>query len=216
VGIAALAAPPYRIETERLVLRCWQPRDAPLLKEAIDASVEHLRPWMEWVPDEPEELGVFVERLRRFRAEFDRDESWVMGVFAPDESRVLGGTGLHRRVGPGGLEIGYWIRADATRQGYAMELAAALTRIGIEHCGADRVELRIEPTNEASLGVPAKLGFREEGTLRRRLAPLRGGEPRDVTVFTLFASELAASSCASAAYRGFDAAGQPSAPRPCA
>jgi RimJ/RimL family protein N-acetyltransferase len=211
VGIVGLAAPPYRIETDRLVLRCWEPRDAPLLKEAVDVSAEHLRPWMDWLPDEPEELGTVAERLRRFRAEFDRDENWVMGVFAPDESRVIGGTGLHQRVGPGGLEIGYWIRVDATRQGYATELTAALTRVAIERCGADRVELRIDPANEASLGVPAKLGFREEATLRRRLVPLRDGEPRDVTIFVLFARELGGSPCAGARYRGFDAAGRPCA-----
>ena len=27
--------PPYRIVTGRLVLRCWEPRDAPLLKESV-------------------------------------------------------------------------------------------------------------------------------------------------------------------------------------
>ena len=37
---------PYRIETGRLVLRCYEPDDAPLLKEAVDASIEHLLPWM--------------------------------------------------------------------------------------------------------------------------------------------------------------------------
>jgi RimJ/RimL family protein N-acetyltransferase len=42
----AAADPPYRIETERMVLRCWDPADAGLLKEAIDASLDHLRPWM--------------------------------------------------------------------------------------------------------------------------------------------------------------------------
>ena len=35
---------PYRIETERLVLRCYEPDDAPLLKEAVDESIEHLLP----------------------------------------------------------------------------------------------------------------------------------------------------------------------------
>jgi hypothetical protein len=38
--------PAYRIHTHRLVLRCWQPTDAPLLKAAIDVNLEHLRPWM--------------------------------------------------------------------------------------------------------------------------------------------------------------------------
>jgi len=45
---------PYRIETERLVIRCYEPRDAPLLKEAIDSSLEHLQPWMPWALDEPQ------------------------------------------------------------------------------------------------------------------------------------------------------------------
>jgi len=37
--------PAYRIHTSRLVLRCWHPQDAPLLKAAIDTNLEHLRPW---------------------------------------------------------------------------------------------------------------------------------------------------------------------------
>src|SRR5262249_38083416 len=59
---------PYRLESERLVIRCWSPEDAPLLKDAVDRSLEHLRPWMPWTPDEPEELEVVAARLRGFRA----------------------------------------------------------------------------------------------------------------------------------------------------
>jgi hypothetical protein len=33
----------YRIVTERLLLRCYDPTDAPILKAAIDGSLEHLR-----------------------------------------------------------------------------------------------------------------------------------------------------------------------------
>src|SRR5262249_24384090 len=43
-----LKTPPYRIVTERLVLRCWEPSDAAALKEAVDASIDHLLPWMPW------------------------------------------------------------------------------------------------------------------------------------------------------------------------
>ena len=48
---------------QRLVLRCWNPADAPLLKAAIDGSLEHLRPWMPWARHEPEALEAKVERL---------------------------------------------------------------------------------------------------------------------------------------------------------
>ena len=56
--------PPYRIVTERLVLRCWEPRDAPLLKEAVDSSIDHLLPWMPWAAHEPQSLEDKVALLR--------------------------------------------------------------------------------------------------------------------------------------------------------
>jgi RimJ/RimL family protein N-acetyltransferase len=184
------ARAPHRIETERLVIRCYDPGDAALLKDALDSSLEHLRAWMPWTDNEPETLEQKTAMLREFRSQFEAGENFTYGIFSADESEVLGGTGLHPRVGPGGLEIGYWIRESATRQGIATESSAALTRVGIEICGADRIEIRIEPGNEASLGIPRKLGFPEEATLRRRL-PARAGEPlRDVTIFTLFREDF--------------------------
>jgi RimJ/RimL family protein N-acetyltransferase len=198
---------PYRIETERLVIRCWEPRDAPLLKEALDSSLEHLRPFMDWVRNEPEPVETKVERLRAFRALYDTGESFVMGIFDHSEQEVLGGTGLHPRIGPGGLEIGYWVRASATRRGVATETAAALTRIGFELCEADRIEIRIEPRNRASFGVPRKLGFAEEATLRRRLPGHRDGPLRDVTIFTMFREDFDPAIAPN--IRAFDARGEP-------
>ena len=179
----------YRVETRRLVVRCYERADAALLKGAIDASLEHLRAWMPWADSEPQTLEEKTELIDTFRAMWEAGENFTYGIFSADESRVLGGSGLHARVGPGGLEIGYWVRADATRQGIVTESTAALTRVGFEICGADRIEIRIDPDNAASLGVPRKLGFTEEATLRRRL-PARVGEPmRDVTIFSLFSED---------------------------
>ncbi len=197
---------PYRIETERLVIRCYEPGDAPLVKEAIDSSLDHLRAWMPWAEQEPQTLEEKTDLLAAFRSAFHAGENFTYGIFSADEGEVLGGTGLHPRVGPGGLEIGYWIRASATREGIASESSAALTRVGFEICEADRIEIRIEPGNEASLGIPHKLGFVEEATLRRRL-PARAGEPlRDVIIFSLFREDF--DPALAAGLRAFDAAGR--------
>jgi RimJ/RimL family protein N-acetyltransferase len=197
---------PYRVETQRLVIRCYDPRDAPLVKEAIDSSLEHLREFMPWALDEPQTLEEKTTLLKGFRSAFDAGENFVYGIFSRDESEVLGGTGLHPRIEAGGLEIGYWIRASATRQGLATESSAALTRVGIEVCDADRIEIRVEPANMASAGIPRKLGFVEEATLRRRL-PTRPGEPlRDVTIFTLFREGLERAVAPNV--RAFDARGE--------
>jgi RimJ/RimL family protein N-acetyltransferase len=182
--------PPYRIETERLVLRCYAPDDAELLSDAVNSSIDHLKPFMPWADDLPQSVDDSRALLRRFRAAFDTNEQFIYGMFAADESEILGGCGLHPRVGPGGLEIGYWVRADTTRQGFATQAAAALTRVCFDVCGADRIEIRIDPTNLESLGVPRKLGFPEEARLRRRLLG-RPNEPlRDAVVFTLFREEF--------------------------
>jgi RimJ/RimL family protein N-acetyltransferase len=201
--------PPYRIETERLVVRCYEPEDAPLLKEAVDSSIDHLRPWMPWARYEPQTLDEKVELLRRFRSGFDADEDYPYGVFASDESRQIGGAGLHRRGGEGSLEIGYFIRADSIGQGLATEVTAVLARVGIEKCGMSRIDVQVDPENERSLRIPKKLGFTQEAVLRRRLEPKDAGGPRrDSVLFTLVAEELPASPCLRYDYRAFDALGR--------
>ena len=198
---------PYRIETERLVIRPYDPQDAPLLKDAVERSREHLWPWMDWTPAEPEPLDDVVQRLRSFRAQFDADENWIMGIWAHDESTLLGGTGLHPRGGDASLEIGYWVAVDAIGQGIATEATAVLARVCVELLDRDRVDLQIKPSNERSVNVARKLGFTHEATLRRRL-PTRGGEPRaDSMIFTLLREELADSPCMAYAYTAYDVLG---------
>jgi RimJ/RimL family protein N-acetyltransferase len=189
-------------------VRCWEPADAPLLKEAVDSSLEHLRPWMPWAREEPQTLLQKVQLLRVFRGQFDRGENFVYGLFSADESEVVGGSGLHPRAGDDiSLEIGYWIRASAIGQGYATEATAALARVGLELCGADRIDIRVDPANERSAAVPRRLGFVEEARLRRRLISAPGEEPRDAILFALFRDGLAGSPVASAQLEAFDAAG---------
>lgn len=66
---------------------------------------------MPWAENEPEELERKIRRSRKYRADFDLDRDFVYGIWNADENRVLGGTGLHTRVGEGAREIGYSIRA---------------------------------------------------------------------------------------------------------
>jgi RimJ/RimL family protein N-acetyltransferase len=209
VGVDGVSTPPYRIETDRLVIRCYDPgRDAPALKECIDSSLDHLLPWMPWAKNEPQTLEEKIELLRAFRSNFDGDEDYPYGVYARDESRQVGGAGLHRRGGPASLEIGYFIRADSIGQGYATEVAAVLTRAAIEVACVARVDIQIEPANTRSIRIPEKLGFTHEGTLRRRLPPRDDGGPRrDSMLFTMLSDELASSPCPAYAYRAYDAAG---------
>lgn len=177
------AGPAYRIQTPRLVLRCWDPTDAPLLSEALAESIEHLKPWMPWVHEEPKAVTERVQTLRRFRGQFDLNKDFVYGIFSPDESAVLGGSGLHTRVGEGIREIGFWIRARETGKGYATEATMALTRVAILVDKVRRVEVRCDPKNERSAAVARKAGFQYEGTLRGATVDV-SGEARDTMVWS--------------------------------
>lgn len=200
--------PPYRIVTERLCIRCWEPTDAPRLKEAVDSSLDHLRPWLPWAHDEPQPPEAKIELLRRFRGGFDLGQDFVYGLLDRAESEVVGGSGLHTRVGEDALEIGYWIRASRVGERLATEAAAALSRVAFAVCGVDRVAIVVDPANEASLRIPRRLGFTEEATLRRRLPPGPGTEARrDAVVFSLFAGELAGTPVAGVGLEAYDAAG---------
>jgi len=200
------ATPPYRIETARLVLRCWNPQDAPLLRAAIDASDAHLRPWMPWMAKEPRPVAEVAETLRHFRSEFDRDRDFTYAIFDPPETRVVGSTGYHARVRSGGMEIGYWVRADSARQGFATEASAALVRVGFELLDLDRIEIHIEVSNRASAGVPRRLGFIREAVLRRRLE-MPNGPRGDSEIWTLFREDHDGAPAARQPLRAWDAAG---------
>jgi RimJ/RimL family protein N-acetyltransferase len=199
--------PPYLIRTERLTLRCWEPRDAPLLGDAIETGLDHLRPWMPWAHEEPKPIAERIDLLRSFRGRFDLGEDFVYGIFHRDEREVVGGSGLHTRIGAGALEIGYWIRASRVGRGYAREATAALTKVAFLVCGVDRVEIHVDPENDASLRIPRALDFTEEATLRRRL-PSVDGRPRDSVVFVLFADELERSAASRVDVEAYDAAGR--------
>lgn len=200
-----IAGPAYRIETERLVIRCYHPNDAPLLKDAIDTSVEHLLPWMPWVESEPEVLQTKIDRLRRFRGEFDLGQDFIYGIFDVKESRLLGGTGLHTRAGENAREIGYWIHVDFIKQGLATESSAALTKVAFEVDGVDRVEIQCGPNNVRSAAIPQKLGFVHEATLKRRLFE-SDGQVRDTMIWTIFAMNYPGSPSSKVDLKAYDAA----------
>jgi len=198
--------PAYRIESERLVIRCYNPKDAFLLQKSIQESVEHLRPWLPWVKTEPEELKVKIERLRMFRAKFDLSENYIYGVFDPEETELIGGTGLHPRVGSNAFEIGYWVNVNHVNKGYATEFSAALTKVAFEIENVNRVEIHCDPNNFNSAAIPKNLGYVYEATLRGRTETIEG-EPSDSMIWSILREEYLNSPCAKAKIVAYDAFG---------
>ena len=201
-----IPGPAYRLLTPRLCIRCWNPGDAAALKTAVEASREHLNPWMPWAHEETS-LQDQIDRLRQVRAQFDQGQDFTFGIFNRDESLVLGSTGLHTRLGSHAREIGYWVHVDHVGKGYATETAAALTKVAFELEGLDRVEIHCDPANLGSAAIPKKLGYTLEATLARR-THWPNGKVEDSMIWTLFAADYPPTPAARLEIQAFDAAGR--------
>jgi RimJ/RimL family protein N-acetyltransferase len=127
------------------------------MERAIAASIEHLRPWMPWAGAEPLPRATRLLLIEAFQRSWDKAEDFTYGMFV--DGAPVGGCGLHRRLGPDALEIGYWVHVAWSRQGLATIAAGALVDAAFALPEIERVEIHHDKANTASRRVPEKLGF---------------------------------------------------------
>ncbi len=197
----------YKIETDRLIIRCYEPADASLLLEAISDSIAHLKLWMPWAQKEPTTLAAKIELLRKFRGNFDLEKDFTFGVFNKAQDVLIGSTGLHTRTDDLAREIGYWVNTNFLNQGYATEIVSALTKVGFELEGLDRIEIHCATDNIKSQRIPQKLDFKLEATLERRMTNA-SGQLSDCSIFTMFKKDYDKSPIKFMTLKAFDVVGQ--------
>lgn len=153
---------PRRIETPRLVLRCYEDADVKALDGDAIRSIEHIGQFM---PNARAELlGDRAALIADARRAFEAGERFAYGVFLPGGSFV-GNCGT-RSVGDGELNIGYWVLLEHLRKGYTSEAVRAVTAAGFA-AGVRRFVLNCDPANAASIGVARATGFTYLSTEQR-------------------------------------------------
>jgi ribosomal-protein-serine acetyltransferase len=166
-----------------VALRRCRTADAALVYRLVSESQEYLRPWLPWA------AGYTLASAREFVEGCERD--WESGAafsyLIAAGATPVGGTGLMARIGPGGLEIGYWVRPDHAGQGIATAAAGALTEAAFGLPGIDRVEIMHDLSNFASGQVPRKLGFARVATAAGRF-PLAPGDCGTSAIWRLLRS----------------------------
>jgi RimJ/RimL family protein N-acetyltransferase len=165
---AVVGLMPDTVAAEWLVLRRWAESDLPATMRAIGLSIDDLQRWMPWaadgVPSYDAEREVFAAGV----VDFDRDIDWGYSIVEASTDEVVGGCGLHPRDSHSSLEIGYWIRSDRHRRGYATHAVRHLINACLGHIvAAENVEIRMDSANVASARVPMKLGFVLVGEVER-------------------------------------------------
>lgn len=180
---------PEEIVGARVRLRPYRTGDGTALWEAVEESRKRLQPWRPWEnsPVTPDDTEAYV-----------REESarWILREYLPmslweTTGAYLGGAGLYRiQWDVPSFQIGYWLRASAEGNGYMTEAVRLLCNCAFGTLGARRVEIRCDPRNIRSAGIPRRLGFTFEGT---ETDPSRNpdDEPRGDLVFSLTADSHA-------------------------
>ena len=150
--------PPVSLADGEFVLRQWQPDEAGVLTAMVLDSLEHLRPWQPFVRSEPVPVRDRVSMIERWASERTEGGDTIYGMFV--DGVAVGNCGLHRRLGPSALELGYWVSVDHVRCGYATLAARLLTDAAFALVDVDHVEIHHDAANVASSGIPRRLGYR--------------------------------------------------------
>lgn len=163
---------PIKVAAGVVRLRPVRMRDAAQWSRLRIADRAFLEPWeptaeLEWKARHG--VSAWPSVCSAVRAEARRGR---MLPYAIEVGGRFGGQLTVGNVTHGALRsawIGYWVHSELTGGG----VATAALALGLDHCfGAlrlHRMEATVRPENVASRRVLAKVGFREEGLLKRYL-----------------------------------------------
>ena len=139
-------------------IRPFKPCDAGELQRAVLSSIGHISPWLDWCTPRyslNDARGWIAESM----ALWQQGRAFRRVVVAEGERQILGCVEvevptLEAPVG----RMGYWVRHNATGKGVCSQGAAQALDWAFKSLGLQRVELFIQPANQASIRVALKLG----------------------------------------------------------
>jgi [ribosomal protein S5]-alanine N-acetyltransferase len=156
---------------DSVVLRAPQMSDYAEWAALREASRDFLTPWEPtWPPDDLTRAS-YRRRIRRYAEDQRSDLAYPLFVFRRSDNVLLGGLTLAniRRGCAQAGNLGYWMGAAYSRQGYMTAAVKLVIPFAFETLRLHRVEAACIPGNIASIRLLEKTGFRREGFAREYL-----------------------------------------------
>lgn len=149
-----------------------------------------LEPWEPPWPADALDRGAFRRRVRRAVSDVRAGVGYSFLVLTGDDRVLIGGIALSdlRRGIAQSADVGYWIGAPFARQGYMTEALQLVVDFAFDELRLHRIAAACLPDNEASRGVLAKAGFREEGLARGYLNI--NGSFADHALFAILSTDI--------------------------
>ena len=148
-----------------------------------------LEPWEPTWPKDALTRKAFFRRLRTYAIHTNADTAYIFLVFRAEDRALLGSISINdvRRGVAQSCSIGYWIGENYSKQAYMTEALSALLPFVFNRLKLHRIEAACLPHNKASRALLSKIGFREEGYVRRYLKI--NGQWQDHILFSLLETD---------------------------
>nr|WP_273842114.1 GNAT family N-acetyltransferase [Halalkalibacter alkalisediminis] len=154
---------PTEFYSERLLIRMPKPGDGKVVFDAIQASINELKPWMPFAQNLQSEQETEIN-IRNSYVKFINREDLRLHIFLKDTGEFIASSGLHRiNWDVPKFEIGYWIDTRYSGKGYITEAVQEISNFAFSELKARRIEIRCDSKNEKSRKIPERLGFNLEG-----------------------------------------------------
>ncbi|HUW24474.1 MAG TPA: GNAT family protein [Patescibacteria group bacterium] len=148
-----------------LVIQSWKLESAAELFQLTDKNRKQLQGWLVWVPETKgeEDSRKFIQRCLK---EYEEQTGLELGIWYKD--KLIGCIGLHdinknsRRA-----SIGYWLAAEYQGKGIMTKAVRNLINFGFKKLDLNRIGLGAGKENLKSRAIAERLGFTQEGTLRK-------------------------------------------------
>lgn len=155
-----------KVSTE-LELRLPKSEFAEALFAIVDCERTYLRQWLSWVDDtkQVEDIREFLKTSRLLNKGGQR-----LTTFIFYQNQIVGSIGLVKiDKQQRSCEIGYWLKEELQGKGLVSAACQRLIKYTFGTMDINRIEIRVATPNKKSQGVPRRLGFIHEATLREAL-----------------------------------------------
>lgn len=147
---------------DEIELRIATESDAAKLFQLVEENREHLRAWLPWL-DETTSIQDEIEFIHGQLIRHQKTDGSLFLIWY--QGRTIVGTLSVNQVDHGNQTgwIGYWLDRGHTGKGIMTRAVGAIVDVLLVSCGFNRVVIEIGVGNSASMAIPLRLGFREEG-----------------------------------------------------
>jgi ribosomal-protein-alanine N-acetyltransferase len=159
------------VHGDGVYLRAAQMSDFPQWMALREKSRDFLAPWEPTWPEDDLTRSSFRRRLKRYSEDMRGDLAYPFLLFRQAGDTLLGGltlTNIRRGVAQSG-SLGYWIGAPFAHQGLMTRGVMALVPFALEGLRLHRIEAACIPTNQPSIRLLERTGFKREGYAREYL-----------------------------------------------